>query len=120
MNPISLEIGRWVYLVIYLFIPVITLVYLIRRFGLKVQEKPLMAARRHIQQAAYWIDVARQSAGAPTSAKSLASLQHTIDHNLERAWALLAENGTDDADDEVNTLLNAYRETEKQLSQLRR
>jgi hypothetical protein len=118
MNLVNLELGKWVYLIIYLFFPILTLIYLIKVFGLEVKEDSMTAARRHIEQANYWADVALQAAQtqAPARSKSLVSLEHTIQRNMERAFSLLAQ--ADSQSEEVKSLKQEYRIIEHKLRQV--
>lgn len=85
MDLVDLELGKWIYLAIYLFFPSLALVYLIRTFGLEVKENPAESAQRHIEQADYWADIALNMVQLETGTKSLISLVHTIRRNLDEA-----------------------------------
>lgn len=89
MNLIDLNQGKWLYLIMYLFFPIITLLYLIRSFGLRAREDVGESARRHIEQADYWADIALQMIQSHIGTKSLDSLAHTVQHNLDMADRLL-------------------------------
>ncbi|MEJ2750531.1 MAG: hypothetical protein P8183_21885 [Anaerolineae bacterium] len=89
MNLVDLDVGKWIYLAIYLFFPLITLVYLIRTFGLEVEENVAESVRYHIEQADYWVEIALNTAQSKAGTKSLASLVHTVQWNLDEAARLL-------------------------------
>jgi hypothetical protein len=106
MNLINLELGKWLYLIIYLFFPVITLLYLIRTFGLEAKEDTADSIQRHIEQADYWANVALQMMQSQVGTKSLDSLIYTVQHNLDAAAGL-----TETAvltQDQHQTLTTAY------------
>lgn len=117
MDLVGLELGKWVYLFIYLFFPIITIIYLIRTFGLEVREDPLQKARRQIEQAGYWADIALQSAQSQRGTKSLASLEYTIQSNLDRASSLLEE--ADPKIKELRAIYRAYSDVEQKLFRIR-
>ncbi len=116
MDLVNLEFGKWVYLIIYLFFPAVTIIYLIKTFGLEVKEDFLTTAHRHIEQANYWADIALQAAQSSTSSKSLDSLEHTIQQNLSHAFDYIAQ--ADPQSDEAKSLKKAYRHTEQKLRQI--
>ncbi len=118
MDLVGIDLGKWLYLIIYLFLPVSTLIYLIVAFGLKLQEDPLVTARRHIEQADYWADIAVKATESPISTKSLASLEYTVQDNLNRAQELLRQN-QQNKQSEVEALLNAYADVQGKLRQAR-
>ena len=89
MNLINLELGKWLYLIIYLFFPTVTLLYLIRTFGLEVKEDAADSIQRHIDQADYWANIAVQMMQSQVRTKSLESLTHTVKQNLDAAARLL-------------------------------
>lgn len=89
MNLLNLELGKWLYLIIYFFFPIITLLYLIRSFGLEVKEDVSDSIQRHIDQADYWANIALQIIQSQVGTKSLESLAHTVQHNLDAAARLL-------------------------------
>ena len=89
MNLMNLELGKWLYLIIYLFFPVITLLYLIRTFGLKAKEDAAHLAQRHHEQAEYWAEIALKMVTSPTVTKSFSSVVYTVQHNLDEAERLL-------------------------------
>ena len=90
MNLINLELGKWLYLIIYLFFPIMTLLYLIRTFGLEDKENAVESAQRHIEQADYWANIAQQMIQSQVGTKSLGSLAHTVQYNLDAAADLMA------------------------------
>jgi len=118
MELIGLEAGRWVYLLIYLLFPAGVLIYLIRAFGLEVKEEPLTAARRHIEQADYWADVALNSVTAGMGSKSLSSLENTIFKHMCNASHAILE--ADQEAEEVQELVKALQAVEKKWIEVRR
>lgn len=118
MDLVGIGLGKWLYLIIYLFLPVSTLIYLIIAFGLKLQEDPLVTAQRHIEQADYWADIAVKVSQSRISTKSLASLEYTVQDNLNRAHELLCQNHKN-KQSEVEALLSAYADVQGKLRQAR-
>jgi hypothetical protein len=89
MNLINLEIGKWLYLIIYFFFPTIALLYLIRTYGLDPKEDAAETIQRHLEQAHYWADIARKMTQSENGTKSMTSLLYTIRRNLDEAEQLL-------------------------------
>ena len=89
MDLMNLELGRWVYLIIYAFLPATILLYMIRTYGLSGEENPAEKAQKHIEQAGYWAEIALKTALTGNGSKSLASLVYTTEHNLEEAAKII-------------------------------
>ena len=89
MALLNLESGKWLYLAIYLFLPLTTLIFLVRTFGLTQKVDAAALAKRHIEQADYWAVIALNLLRPETGSKSRASLIHTIRRNLDTAVHLL-------------------------------
>ncbi|MCB9422269.1 MAG: hypothetical protein H6667_20870 [Ardenticatenaceae bacterium] len=89
MNLINLELGKWLYLIIYIFFPAITLLYLIRTFGLEMKEDIVQSVQYHLEQADYWAETALKMAHSPMVTKSMSSLIYTVQHHLDEADRLL-------------------------------
>ena len=116
MNLINLEIGKWLYLIIYLFIPTVALLYLIRTHGLDLKENAAETIHRHLEQANYWADIAIKMAQSEIGTKSMASLIYTVQRNLNEAEQLLET--TDLSEDQRQSLTFTYNETVKKVVQL--
>jgi hypothetical protein len=117
MSLVNLELGKWIYLAIYLFIPLITLLILIRSLGLTSDEKPVEKAERHIGQADYWANIALNSVQSEIGTKSLESLLFTIQRNLEEAAQLLE---TAVPHNERPPLLNQFKAVENKYKRLKK
>lgn len=118
MNLINLDLGKWLYLTIYLFLPVVTLLYLIRVHGLETKEDAAKLAQKHLEQADYWADIALKTIQSQTGTKSMTSLFHTIQHNLDEAAELLNADTLTDA--QRQTLSRAYNKTAAGLTRLQK
>jgi hypothetical protein len=89
---------------------------LIRAFGLETRDDPLVSARKHIEQADYWTEITIQAAQSTKKSKSLASLEHTIQHNLNRAFKILTT--AEPHSEEVKLLKKDYRRTERKFRRI--
>lgn len=116
MHLVDLELGRWIYLAIYLFLPITALLYLIRTFGLELKEEPAKTAKRHIEQADYWADIALNMTHSGVGTKSLASLAQTVQRNLDKASELLETAVL--PNDQRQTLNDAYQAVANKLHRL--
>lgn len=117
MDLINIELGKWFYLVIYTFFPVVILLYLIRTYGLTSDENPAETAQKHIEQADYWTNIALQTIQSGGS-KSVASLITTIQHNLEEADKIL-ETAVLTAE-QHQSLTDAYKGAAARLKQIQK
>lgn len=117
MDLLNLEIGRWIYLAIYLSIPIITLLILIRSLGLATGENPADKAHKHIAQADYWANIALNTIQSEIGTKSLDSLLFTIQRNLREAAHLLE---TAVPQKERRSLRSRYKTVENKLKRLKK
>jgi hypothetical protein len=118
MDLINLELGKWLYLVIYAFFPATILLYLIHTYGLNSNEKPAEAAQKHIEQANYWADIALKTIQSGSGSKSVASLVHTIQRNLEEAVKILETAVL--TTEQYQSLTNAYENTTAKFYQIQK
>jgi hypothetical protein len=118
MNLINLDLGKWLYLIIYLFLPIVTLLYLIRVYGLETKEDAAKLAQKHLEQADYWTDIALKMVQSQTGTKSMTSLLHTIQHNLDETAELLNAETLTDA--QRQTLSRAYNKAAARLTRLQK